>query len=617
MALLVVSIVPMSAKVKERNLCQDMLYFEGEVVKNKETKLKEPTGEGKLFLPRNWKNKEYDIYIQGEFNGNKVNNGSFCISDYSFQGQKAVYTTIFQGNIAYAYSYDKAAKTLTLTIELLEGMLFADGEGRIPVSQNSSIIYAMKFKKGDWIPYKSEFQIYPQSISFKSQNPPKEPLMGTLMESYEWVANMSTPRGEWDLKCKGGVLKNGMKCTFTRNYPYFSLSGKNDSYMQYNGGGYHLRLPLIDGGFFEWDKKQRSARLYFSNGDMFEGTFKKVPFKNGTFDYSYDAPNVLDLVSSILRASSSDFTMENGTYTYSSGKTEKVMDGNILNSANLSKYYSIISKATELSNKDKFIALCKKDFWAFIGRPDISELDKEVYKKSAEYPTAYKNYQSSLDSLYYEIIDYGDATFSASKAVFNIEPSFSFSTRNVGSFGYQGASSLPLIPCNAGSFAVNPTLIKLLKFNGNYKEDVIQLAVPSSDLNYLQALQSAHRNNELGFLLLMKPGAFYYDYYFPTPIGIYLINKDSKTILADLSHCVDKAAPANYKSKVAKQKAYEDAEWNQEPTYHKQAKRITCTRCSGKGYWLDDYYNSNGYWTKVKRACSDCHGTGYIVTHNY
>lgn len=283
MALLVVSIVPMSAKVKERNLCQDMLYFEGEVVKNKETKLKEPTGEGKLFLPRNWKNKEYDIYIQGEFNGNKVNNGFFCISDYSFQGKKTVYTTIFQGNIAYAYSYDKAAKTLTLTIELLEGMLFADGEGRIPVSQNSSIIYAMKFKKGDWIPYKSEFQIYPQSISFKSQNPPKEPSMGSLMESYEWVADMSYPRGEWDLKCKGGILKNGMKCTFIDRPPYFTLYGNNHTYMR-DG---NLRLPLTDGGFFEWDKKQKSARLYFPNGDMFEGTLKKVPFKNGSFDYSY------------------------------------------------------------------------------------------------------------------------------------------------------------------------------------------------------------------------------------------------------------------------------------------------------------------------------------------
>lgn len=628
MALLVVSIVPMSAKVKERNLCQDMLYFEGEVVKNKETKLKEPTGEGKLFLPRNWKNKEYDIYIQGEFNGNKVNNGSFCISDYSFQGQKAVYTTIFQGNIAYAYSYDKAAKTLTLTIELLEGMLFADGEGRIPVSQNSSIIYAMKFKKGDWIPYKSEFQIYPQSISFKSQNPPKEPSMGSLMESYEWVADMSYPRGEWDLKCKGGVLKNGMKCTFIDRPPYFTLYGNNHTYMR-DG---NLRLPLTDGGFFEWIKDGHST-LYYPNGDTYEGSFKVVPFKFSDVNYNehfycsakwvegFDCgdraeTNEEQLLPIILRSSTADYVPLNGSYKNSSGKVERVKNGQFPDRAlagkklgnTLPDYESVITNATRLSESDKFRALCEKDFWAYIDKPNLSELDKEIFKKSPEYQTLYSNYQSALNGLFYEIQPYYIAEFTTKQA--------KFETQSV-------LCSLPIFTIEDArgdnilcGFPIKQNYLKKKQLDPDWFVDCINFIVPSTDLDYLKYLQDADKDKELSILFVMKPGTSMtyskhgYEINLAVPVAIYLLNNKTQTIIADFSNYIDKTDFNKYRpifARIIKQEIAEDK--RNELPYHQQAIRKACPLCSGRGYL-------SGYMSQDV-PCTQCHGKGYVYTHYY
>ena len=110
---LILIALPLSSK--ERDVCP-MLTFEGEVVKNKTTKQKEPSGLGTLLIYNGQKYRSYndqtlvDTYIlklSGHFNGNHISNASLYLND----------AKIYNGEITYNYSYDKKAKRLEINLK--------------------------------------------------------------------------------------------------------------------------------------------------------------------------------------------------------------------------------------------------------------------------------------------------------------------------------------------------------------------------------------------------------------------------------------------------------------------------------------------------------------------
>ena len=79
-ALLMFSIASLAAKdEKPQNLCKGMLFFNGQVVKNKETKQKEPSGQGELFIKQTYETN--NVSIKGNFVGDKVYDAVFSINE--------------------------------------------------------------------------------------------------------------------------------------------------------------------------------------------------------------------------------------------------------------------------------------------------------------------------------------------------------------------------------------------------------------------------------------------------------------------------------------------------------------------------------------------------------
>ena len=109
--------LPLSAK--ERDVCP-MLKFQGELIKNKTTKQKEPSGLGTLLIYNGQKYRSYndktwvDTYIlklSGNFNGEHISTASLYLND----------AKIYSGEITYDYSYDKRTKKLEINLSLAKG----------------------------------------------------------------------------------------------------------------------------------------------------------------------------------------------------------------------------------------------------------------------------------------------------------------------------------------------------------------------------------------------------------------------------------------------------------------------------------------------------------------
>ncbi len=79
---IVSGILPMAAKDKTQDICRNMLYFDGEVVKDKATKQKIPNGYGKLFINGyDGYNRVDNVSITGDFNCDIVENATFKVND--------------------------------------------------------------------------------------------------------------------------------------------------------------------------------------------------------------------------------------------------------------------------------------------------------------------------------------------------------------------------------------------------------------------------------------------------------------------------------------------------------------------------------------------------------
>lgn len=619
--------MPTIAKDKPMDICQKMLFFDGEVVKDKATKQNVPTGNGELFIKKN--QSEKNVAIIGNFNNGNVTDATFHIDDNgdcywnSKRGISSRKGVVFRGTLSYTYTYDKYLKELRLTVNLLEGELLGGLEYSInvPVTLKDNLKYTMAFKKSNRMPYERHFNIFPPTLRFKTQNNAGvnedaiAPLKPLIVEN-EWDANENG--GCWDVKWIGGVLKNGtnLKGEYYRDSRHcrnFSLSGTNG--VSIKGEAESGKLPLADGGYFSWDGRGRSTRLYFPEGEIFEGSFDKVPFVKDNIS-GYDIEDLALAAKQIMESSSSDFILGTGTYTYPLGKTERVRDGKFIdrllnnNSQKRLDFTSLISGAKLLSaNYDDYINLCKRDFWEYIGKGDLSELDKALYKKTPEYTAQYQAYTTALNGLMYEVVSCYASDFTTNGA--NVYKSIDL--------GESAAKNLPLLPIDRNNYwqSAFPLKSSCLSIGKGGNGNRIKFILSSTDIDYLKYLQDANEAKELALLCILKPGTtIEYNPYdaIPTAVGLYLINKNTNTVLADFSKYIDTTDPNKYKGvfkqinakdNAASKRRSEEAMREYQRRYGKNAS--PCPTCLGNGSLT--YWGNGGSY---KKACRTCGGTGRI-----
>lgn len=623
-AMFVACVVPIQAKDKAQDICKGMLFFDGEVSKDKTTKQKIPFGQGKLFIKGYRDNNIVDnIAITGDFEGDTVRNAAFYINDKgscNWNNQYNKYSIsqgdVFYGLISYNYSYEKDLKMLYLTVSLVEGKLLCYGSkptGNVRIMPKDKLQYVISFEKSDRVPYRRSYYVSPTTIRFNSQNSTfaYDDACYALKSLIKDNTYEASNKGDWEIKWIEGKLNNGVSIYSSPEFhKNFSLSGSNGVYVRTDSDS--GKLPLSDGGYFSWSGNGNSMRLYFPNGEIFDGSFKKIPFEKDNLS-GYSEKNLAVAAKKIMGSASSDYTIETGTYSYPSGKSERVRNGEFIDRKlnnqkhDIKDYYSLISGAKQLSaNYDDYLSLCKRNFWEYIGKNNMSELDKALYKKTPEYTVKYQEYTTSLNGLLYEIVSCyaSDFTTTGMNVYKNID------------LGESAAKSLPLLPIDSknwwqSALPLKPSCLS----SGN--DGRIKFPINTTDLDFLIYLQEANDAKELALLCLMKPGATVeYNPYdaIPTAVGLYLINKDTNRVLADLSKYIDTGDPNKYKAIFkqvkAKDKAQRERRENEAMRQYKQRygnNASPCGACGGTGSLT--YWGNGGSY---KRVCNQCGGTGRI-----
>lgn len=632
--------VPMESKNKPQDLCKGMLFFEGDVTKDKSTKQKMPIGYGKLFV------KGYDGYnmvdniaIIGNFDGQSVINASFCINDNgrcNWNNEYNKYTIknerVFNGKISYNYSYDNDTKKLYLTVNLLEGELFSNPSNsikNIPITPEDDLQYKMAFEKSDRVPYNRRFNVNPLTIRFTSKNNTDYTdavfsILNPIIEENYWEA---TNTGDWETKWIGGKLKNGQNLKVL-SYKFsdgscldFKIEGTNDIHA--HSEGIAGKLPLSDGGYLSWTDRGKSMQLQYPTGEIYSGSFDKIPFKLEYITGHCNADLYATAVKNIIESSSSDFVISTGTFIDSTGKSERVQDGKFVNrlinnndSSSLD-YATLIAGAIPLStNNELYVSLCQNDFWKYIGKGDISDLDKAIYKETPAYAEQYKAFQEDLNGLFYEVIPCKAYDFTTSGAtvyqrnqdeILGVSPLLHIPQDQVsGSSVGRRDCALPL---------KNSCLVKL-QYNCG-----VNLPIKSTDINFLSYLQNINNSDDLGLLCIMKPGIqvnsdFGSYNYIVTPVSLYLIDKNTNSILADFTQYIDTDKPSKYKKIFSQREASVKAEKKkQTDAAIKEYKRSfganasPCATCAGTGRRT---YTSSTTGQQYKKVCNVCGGTGRI-----
>lgn len=403
--MLILLTIPVSGK--ERDVCP-MLTFEGDVIKNKTTKQKEPSGYGTLsiFNGHTWGHNSsgatfpvetYILKLSGNFNGVHISNASLYLND----------AKIYNGEITYDYSYDKKTSKLEIRLNLIKGHISVfyghryKDEYSLPVDSTDKINYTISAIKKNMLPDDYSIRSSKQRLYFSNTvfSPEADDKLAQILtgriKTNNWVAE-ATER-KWIGKWLNATLLNGSKLSLNDN----EITVYGDS-TQYNSSRYLVRLA--DGGYFQYSKGNDYS-LIFPNGDKYSGCFKKVPlpFEKGS-SYDYNRNDIFDKNDSftgnrfenywnLMSKKSSDFELWDGTYTHKSGQTERVKNGQfpdrlletyIGSNDGLPSYSSLIQNAGKLDSKEscnKLRALCNKSFWEYIGKSDISELDKELFKQ--------------------------------------------------------------------------------------------------------------------------------------------------------------------------------------------------------------------------------------------
>lgn len=636
--LLILGAFTAAADIKVRDVCP-MLKFQGEVIKNKATKQKEPSGQGTLFVPEN--SRSNYIEFKGDFHGNEIDNAvlQFC------EGHT------FEGTATYSYEYDKDDKCLTLTVNFIDGTLNWDGKmtsyySRAKGTHSAKINshtkhfgYRLTFKgskesnRYSINPFYEEFwynsKLYPEEI---------DESVGKMIVDNQWVAKLDPKSDRWELYWLYGKMCNGMY--ITRKDPDshdFYFTGNNDKTYIDNSSDVKLRFPLQDGGFFEWDKENHHIKLIYPSGDSFIGSFSKVPFEfergssKGILDFSayihYDRSTdpTQYLFSQLSSATVSDFIPYEGIYTFANGERDYMAKGhsigkNILvaNGGNPVPdfvdivlthipvdrgYDGIVEKMlNKRSNYDvsdgarQFDKLSRGILY-YAGKQNGDELDKELYLKSPQYRRDLETYDS-LRSVqkFYSTQYLKTITFSTSGIVLEIDDRYAWynDKLRILSIGEKG----PFFP-----------------FKGSCSHPYeIEIDVHISNYEALKLLKERQENLKL--LVTYKAGEWsdYVDKAIANPTGLYLYDKSNGAILYDMSSLLGNYSSRDIKSKTnSARQADAEAERRDEAErarrYHQQAIRQKCNWCLGRGY-------TDG-WMGKRIECTQCHGRGYVYTHYY
>lgn len=503
----------------------------------------------------------------------------------------------------------------------------------LKITPENSVFYDMTFEKRDRIPYHHAIKTYGTSIKVKSQilsSPYEDIVLAPIKPFIEEITLSAVEyEGRWRVTIDECRLKNNIK--FRPVYSdegrgklcNISLFGKDGVYFgEDDRNNVGLKLPLEDGGYFEFHfdvyVNDSKGRLYFPTGEVFDGTFIHLPFISFR-DIQYgNLDDKCKAVANIMKSKSTDFTMADGMYYNTSGKSERVKDGGFPDRVIEAKladfnhgldYVTLISGAKLLSaNYDYYLNLCSRDFWKYIGRGDISELDKSIYKKKPEYSVQYQAYTSALNGLLYEVVSCYASDFTEKGATVykNID------------LGTSAAKKLPLLPIDRNNHWQSALPLKsiCLDAKGNNR---VKFTINSIDIDYLKYLQDANDAKELALLCIMKPGTTVeYNPYdaIPTAVGLYLINKSTNTVLYDLSNYLDTSNPVKYKA-IFKQintkdkaayKRKADSEMREYRNRYGQNAH-PCGTCGGTGYRT---YWSNG--RQYKKVCNVCGGRGRYYT---
>lgn len=224
------------------------------------------------------------------------------------------------------------------------------------------------------------------------------------------------------------------------------------------------------------------------------------------------------------------------------------------------------------------------------------ELDMYLYKQSEEYAKDLITYNNLRKTTFYSIGSlYREPKFSTSGIELDCRNSSYDESLQLASIG-----GSPEFPIKANSYGFFSTVFKF----------------PISDIEVLKKLKQAKR---IQILLTYLPGftADEYGRMVVKPTGLYLYDATSGDILFDLSNLLGRYDEAAISKKIRTAAAQEEARMNKKPPYHKQTKRVRCGLCSGKGYWEEEFFDSNNVWTTRKHRCTNCYGKGYEDTHYY
>ena len=261
----------------------------------------------------------------------------------------------------------------------------------------------------------------------------------------------------------------------------------------------------------------------------------------------------------------------------------------------------VISKETNASMWGRFSALCNNDQLLFFGKDNLDDLDKALYKKSSEFQRDKKEFDTKRNGTYAVVVELKNNSMKFSANGFTIN-SFATGTLRENPI-YPNYLRLPRF-----LFPVKPQI--WVKDGELYK-------FACSDVDKLQQIRTSA--SDMALLLVFKPfmggKVNSIPYSIANPIGLYLVNLSTGTMVLNLSNNIRKPTMQAEKTLLARGERFEKAEEERnKPKYHKQAKEITCIFCGGKGY---TEYFPVGSATLTRSRCTNCYGRGYTMEHYY
>lgn len=630
--LVILGVAPNLAAEKIRDICP-MLKFQGDVIKNKETKQKEPSGQGLLYVPEHYQKTPQNaiLSIEGTFRGDTIENTVLSLQN----------NIKHKGKAQYSYAFNKKTKEIEVKITFTDGFVSVEGSSReqtVNAPQSSEMRYTFIIDEGRHVKlaqpsrtivyYSSPLQIDAVSV------------ISDMIVDNKWAARWNDNGGgycNWEPIWVQGTLKNGMTVSETNRYGTgLSFKGDKNTYLSYekndNSETYpKLRLPLKDGGFFEWNKQAHIIRLIYPSGEIYEGTFSKVPFdfdkynwKSKCFDYDARVKGYYcdgTLFKQIANSSVSDYMPSDGSYIYPDGNRRymtngveiapKIETGN--NAKKLPHFDDIVAthlfvtdrsdlpyftngKIKKEPDGNNLLYKLSRGLLYYAGKDNGDQLDKELYLKSEQY---------RADKQVYDSLRTNQLFYSTQR----VHPTFTLKGIIIQSLGYD--NKFNVVQIGDGAWFPLKVPIKRYESSGFYYG---KIEIPIKSREDLKLLKDCQDNLQLVATYRAGEWNSYWNEVIASPVALYISDKKSGAILYDLSSILKAPTTADIQRRTERARRQDAAEERQrqaelDSKYHKQAIRKACSWCLGRGY-------VQGYMSQEQK-CPVCHGKGYEYTHYY